>query len=46
MEEYIESNNLEDTSEIPVLSELKIIDLIFLFYFSFLILFFGLRVRY
>ena len=34
MEEYIESSNLEYISEIPVLSELKMIDLTFFFFLS------------
>ena len=34
MEEYIESSNLEDTSEISVLLELKMINLTFFFFLS------------
>ena len=34
MEEYIESSNLEDTSEIPILLELKMINLTFFFFLS------------
>ena len=34
MEEYIKSSNLEDISEIPVLLELKTMNLTFLFFLS------------
>ena len=55
MEEYIESSNLEDTSKIPILSELKMIDLTFFFFlfnfyfafhFPFYFLNLGLGVKY